>query len=107
MPWGLLATTEFFALALLSGVLVLGKFPGMFDLEWGCFGPTGERTAADVYVGAFAVAGALGWLLVGGLTALAFSTSHRWLALVVPLAWFGVLVLTSLVVAVSIGPLPC
>jgi hypothetical protein len=45
--------------------------------------------------------------LVGGLTALAFSTSHRWLALVVPLAWFGVLVLTSLLVAVSIGPLPC
>ncbi len=107
MPWGGLAALEFFALALLSGALVLVKFPGMLDVEWGCFGPTGERTAADTYVGAFAVGGALGWLLVGGLTALTYSTGHKRLALVVPLAWFGVLVLTSLVVAVSIGPLPC
>ncbi len=63
MPWGGLVAFEFFALALLSGVLVLGKFPGMFDVEWGCFGPTGERTGADTYIDAFAVGGALVWLV--------------------------------------------
>jgi hypothetical protein len=108
MPWGGLAAFEFFALALLSGMLVLVILPGMFDVEWGCFGPTGgERTAADTYVGVFAVGGALGWLVTGGLTAVAYSTGRRGLALLFPLAWFGVLVLTSLIVAVSIGPLPC
>ncbi len=108
MPWGALVAFEFVVLALLSGVLVLGKFPGMFDVAWDCFGPTGgERTAADTYIGAFAVGGALGWLVTAGLTAVSYTADRRWLALVAPLVWFGVLVLTSLIVLVSIGPLPC
>jgi hypothetical protein len=107
MPWGGLVALEFFGLAVFSGVLVLGKFPGMFDVEWDCFGPTATRTAADTYIGAFAVGGALSWLVAGALTALAYSSGHRRLALLVPLAWFVVLVLTSFVVAASIGPLPC
>ena len=107
MPWGALAAFEFVVLALLSGVLVLGKFPGMFDVAWDCFGPTGQRTAADTYIGAFAVGGALGWLVTAGLTAVSYTADRRWLALVAPLVWFVVLVLTSLIVLLSIGPLPC
>jgi hypothetical protein len=64
-------------------------------------------TSADLYIAAFAVGGVLGWLVTAGLTALVYTATRRWLAIVVPAVWFGLLVVVSVIVAASIGPLPC
>ena len=108
MPWGLLTGLEVVALAVISGGLILDVFPSVFDVEWGCGGTSGEmHTAADTYVAAFAVGGALGWLAAAAVTAVLHAAGRRWLALLTPLAWFGVLVLVALAIASSIGPLTC
>jgi hypothetical protein len=89
-------------------MLVLVVIPNGFDVEWGCFGGSGSlHTRADTYVDAFAVGGALGWLIAAGVTAVVYTAGRRLVALAVPLAWFSVLVLAAVGVAASIGPLPC
>lgn len=107
IPWGLLAGIELIALAAVSAWLVLVLIPSAFEVEWSCFGESARHTSADTYIGAFAVGGVLGWLVAAGLTALVHTSSRGWLAVVVPAAWFGVLVIASVAVAASIGPLSC
>lgn len=108
MPWGLLVGLEVVTLAFLSAMLVLVVIPNSFDVEWGCFGGSGSlHTRADAYVDGFAVAGALGWLVATGVTAVVYAVGRQLVALAVPLVWFGALVLAALGVAALIGPLPC
>ena len=105
---GVVTAAEALMLAALSFMLVLNVIPDAFDVKWGCIGHGGfTRTAGDDYANAFAVVGAVGWLAVLGGTALASVTDRRWLAFVIPLAWFSVLTLASLVVTVLMGPQPC
>lgn len=108
MPWGLLAALEVIALALLSGALVLWIIPSAFEVEWACVGVTGaDRSAADTYIDAFAVFGALSWLAVAGATVMAFGVGRNLVAVAIPAAWFAVLTLLAVAISASIGPLPC
>lgn len=108
MPWGFVVGLEIVALAAVSAGLVLDVFPSTFDIEWGCVGPGGElRTSADTYVAAFTVVGGLGWLVATAAATILHGSGRRAVALAIPLAWFGVLVLGALVAAAAIGPISC
>jgi hypothetical protein len=108
MPWGLLAAVEVIAFALLSGALVLWIIPSAFEVEWACVGVTGAaRSSADTYIDAFAVFGALSWLVVSGATVMAYAAGRRVLAAAIPAAWFAALTLIAVAISAAIGPLPC
>lgn len=108
MPWGLVTGLEVVVLALVSAGLVLHVFPAMFDVHWDCSGASGAmHTSADVYIGAFSVGGALGWIIAAAATAILHASGRRLIALVVPLAWFAGLVLLALAIVSAIGPLTC
>lgn len=108
MPWGFVTALEVIGLAFVSAGLVLNTIPSAFDVEWGCVSAKGEmHTSADTYIAAFAVGGALGWLAATAATVFAYASGRRVLALVIPAAWFGLLVLLAWAVAAAIGPLPC
>jgi hypothetical protein len=105
---GWAGTLEVAFLAPLSAVLVLGVIPALFSIEWECsIGYGVVRTAGDEYLSAFAVVGAVGWLAV--LVGMLFAQirEQRELGLLLPLAWFVVIVLASVVAAATIGPAPC
>lgn len=108
MPWGFVTALEVVALAFVSAGLVFSAIPNAQDIHWGCVNAVGDmRTSADTYIAVFAVGGALGWLVATGATVFAYAAGRRWLALAIPAAWFGGLVLSAWAVAAAIGPLTC
>ncbi len=108
MPWGLLAAVELIVFAVLSGMLVLWIIPSAFEVEWGCVGVNGAaRSAADTYIDAFAVFGALSWIAAGAATVMAHAAGRRWLTVAIPAIWFAVLTLLAVAISATIGPLPC
>ncbi len=103
-----LGVIEILLLAPLAAILVLVAIPRMFDIESNCVGTYGvESGAGGSYFDGLSVAGTFGWLLVIVAVLFAHIAERPRLAALLPLAWFAVLVLTALVVAVSAGPLPC
>jgi hypothetical protein len=104
--WG--SALEVVLLAPLSAGLVLGLVPAAFGVEWECSGGYGiVRTVGDEYVSAFAVVGAAGWLAVAVVVLFAQIFEWRRAGLVLPLAWFAVLVVSAIVAAAAIGPAAC
>lgn len=105
---GPLSVLEVLVLGPLAALLVLRVIPSAFGVEWECVGEYGrERVAGDSYLAGFSVAGTLGWIaVIVGVLYAQIGESGR-LAVLLPLAWFVVLVLTSLVVAASMGSQLC
>ena len=98
----------FLLLGLAAALLVLFAFPRAFEIESSCVGATGTRqTAGDTYVAGFVLVGTLGWVVAFLGAIYASIDDRRGLVLLLPLAWFAVLVLAALVVAALLGPVPC
>lgn len=99
---------EFALLAPLAAIVVLDSIPDAFGIESSCVGPLGTvATEGDTYVQGFVVLGTLGWLGVFAGVLAAGIAERRSLALLLPVAWFVVLVLVALAAAAAIGPAPC
>jgi hypothetical protein len=108
LPAGPLAALEMVLLGALAAVLVLYVFPRAFAIESQCVGPTGQvTTAGDTYVAAVVVLGTLGWIGVFLGALYGSIAERRGLVLLLPLAWFVVLVATAFIVAALVGPAPC
>jgi len=104
--WG--SALEVVVLAPLSAALVVRLVPAAFDVEWECSGGYGVvRTAGDEYVSAFPVVGAAGWLAVAIAVLFAQIFEQRRAGLVLPVAWFAVLVVSAIVAAAAIAPASC
>jgi len=107
-PAGPLSMLEILVLGPLAAFLVLRVIPSTFGIEWECFGEYGrERVVGDSYLAGISVAGTFGWLAVIVGVLYAQIAESRRLTVLLPLAWFLVLVLTSLVVSASMGPQLC
>jgi hypothetical protein len=105
---GWLNALEILVLAPLSAILVLGVTPAAFRIEWECsLGYGVLHTVGDEYLAGFSVGGALGWLAVLAGVIFAQISELRAVALLLPLAWFVLLVVASVAVAAAIGPASC
>lgn len=103
-----LSLLEIVVLAPLAAVLALWAIPDAFGIEWSCVGTYGTLTTrGDSFGDAVAVAGTFGWLAVFIAVVFAHIAERPRLAVALPLVWFVGLVGTTLVVAATIGPLPC
>ena len=103
-----LSVVEIFVLAPIAAILALWVIPDAFGIEWSCVGRYGvQGTRGDSFGDAVTVGGAFGWLAVFVAVLFAHIAERPRLAAVIPLAWFVGLVLTTLIVAATIGPLPC
>ena len=104
----MLAAVEIFALGFLAAALVLWAIPSAFEVEWSCLSSTAAvGRSGDTYADGVALAGTLGWLLVGVAALFAIITEQRRLALLVPPVWFVAFVVGALIAAAAIGPQLC
>jgi hypothetical protein len=105
---GLVVLLEFLVFAPLAAVIALWVVPEAFGVESQCVGALGvQRVAGDAYVATIAVAGTFGWLLVLLGEVFARIAGARRLALLLPVAWFVLLVAVALVMAAATGSEPC
>ena len=103
-----LSVVEILVLAPVAAILALWVIPDAFGIEWSCVGRYGvQATRGDSFGDAVTVGGTFGWLAVFVAVLFAHIAERPRLAAVIPLAWFVGLVLTTLIVAATIGPLPC
>jgi hypothetical protein len=105
---GTVGALEIVVLGLLAAYLVLRVVPSAFEIEWDCVSDLGhQRILGDSYLAGVVVAGTFGWLAVGvGVIYAQIAESPR-VAVLLPIAWFGVLVAASLVAAGAMGPQLC
>jgi len=105
---GVLSVLEILVLGLLSAFVVLQLVPATVGIEWQCVGTYGvQRIAGDSYLDAASVVGTFGWLAVAAGVLYAQIAESRRLAVLLPLAWFGVFVSGSVITAISMGPQLC
>jgi hypothetical protein len=105
---GYVAVLEILVLGPLALWIVLRLLPAVFEIESQCFGPAGaQRIGGDTYNAGMVVAGTLGWLLVLIGVVYAQIVESRLVAVLLPIAWFVVLVGGSLIAAVWVGPQLC
>ncbi len=103
-----LALLEIVVLAPIAAVLALWLIPVAFQIEWNCVSGIGaQATRGDDFSNGVAVFGTLGWLLVGIAVLFAQIGERPRLAVILPLAWFVVLVAGTTLAAVVIGPAAC
>jgi hypothetical protein len=108
LPAGALSALAFVVLAPAAAILVLVAIPRGLEIESSCVTPGGvQKTAGDTFVAAFALLGTLGWIVAFLGTIYASIADRRGVVVLLPLAWFAVLVLSALVVAAFLGPVPC
>lgn len=108
VPAGPVSALEFLLFGVAAAVLVLVAIPRSFEIESSCVSSAGvQKTAGDTYIAGFVLFGSVGWV-VSFLGAIYASIAERRdVVLLLPLVWFVVLVLTALVVAAFVGPVPC
>lgn len=105
---GTLVLLEVLVLGPLAAFLVMRVIPSMFGVEWECVGAHGrERVAGDSYLAGMVVVGTFGWLLVAAGVLFARIWESEKLAVLLPLVWFLVLVLSSLAISAAVGPDLC
>ncbi len=105
---GFVVFLEFLVLAPAAAVVALWLVPDAFGIEWNCVGASGvQRVSGDSYAATIAVAGTFGWLFVLMGELYARVAGARRLALLLPLAWFVLLVLTAVIMAAAVGSEPC
>ena len=103
-----LGLLEIVVLGPLAAFLVVYLIPSLMGLDWNCVGAFGpQRLSGDTYIAGVMVLGTLGWLLVAlGVLFAQIAESER-LAVLLPVAWFLLLVLSSLVISAAMGPKYC
>ena len=105
---GPLSLLEIALLGPLAALVVLWLVPSAVGFEWQCLGTSGvERVPGDTYLAAVVVLGTFGWLLVMVGAIYAQIADSRRVAVLLPLAWFGVFVAGSVIAALSIGAQIC
>ena len=103
-----LSVVEILVLAPVAAILALWVIPGAFEIEWSCVGRYGvQATRGDSFGDAVTVGGTLGWLAVFVAVLFAHIAERPRLAALLPVVWFAVLILTTLIAAATIGPAPC
>jgi hypothetical protein len=103
-----LSGLEILVLAPLAALLVLVVVPNGFAVEWDCIGPLGvQATRGDSFGRAVAVAGTVGWLAVLIAMLYAHIAERPRVAVLLPLVWFVVLVVGTVIAAAAVGPAPC
>jgi hypothetical protein len=92
----------------LAAFLVVYLIPSLVGLDANCVGALGsQRLSGDTYHAGMMVLGTFGWLLVAlGVLYAQIAESER-LAVLLPVAWFVLLILSSLAVAAGVGPQSC
>jgi len=103
-----LGLLEILVLGPLAAFLVVYLIPSQVGLDWNCVGAFGpQRLSGDTYVAGVMVLGTLGWLLVAlGVLFAQIAESER-LAVLLPVAWFLLLVFSSLAISTAMGPESC
>ncbi|MGH3128467.1 MAG: hypothetical protein ACRDPX_11145 [Gaiellaceae bacterium] len=107
-PSASLGLVEILVLGPLAAFLVVYLIPSQVGLDWDCVGAFGpQRLSGDTYFAGMMVVGTFGWLLVGlGVLFAQIAESER-LAVLLPVAWFLLLVLSSLAISAAMGPESC
>ena len=105
---GSLGLLEILLLGSLAAFLVVYLIPSLVGLDSNCVGASGlQRVSGDTYNAGMMVLGTFGWLLVGvGVLFARIAESERF-ALLLPVAWFLLLVLSALAIAAAMGPESC
>ena len=95
---------EILVLGPIAAVLVIGFIPSQFGVDWQCVGANGvQRVSGDTYLSGMIVAGTLGWFLVAlGVLFAQIAESER-LAVLLPVVWFFVLVVSAFALSAAIG----
>jgi len=101
---GSLGLLEVLVLGPIAAALVLRFIPSLFGVDWDCVGAYGrQRVAGDTYLAVMVVAGTFGWLLVAlGMLFAQIADSER-LAVLLPVVWFLVLVVSSFAFSAATG----
>lgn len=108
IPAGVVSALGFVVLGPLAAVLVLVTIPDAFQVESSCVTQTGAvATDGDVYAGAFAVLGTLGWFAVFLGVIYASIAERPRLVMLLPAVWFVALVAAALAAAAFVGPALC
>jgi len=102
--YGSLGLLEIFVLGPIAAFLVLRFIPSSFGVDWECVGAYGrQRVAGDTYLAGMVVVGTFGWLFVAlGVLFAQIAESGR-LAVLLPVAWFLLLVLSSFAISAAMG----
>ena len=99
---------EIVVLAPVAAILTLWVIPDAFGIEWSCVGRYGvQATRGDSFGDAVTVGGTVGWLAVLIAVLFANIAERPRLAALLPVVWFVVLVLATLIAAATVGSAPC
>ena len=105
---GSLGLLEILVLGPLAAFLVVYLIPSLVGLDSNCVGALGpQRMSGDTYNAGMMVLGTFGWLLVGAGVLYARIAESERLAVLLPVAWFLLLVLSALAIAAAMGPESC
>lgn len=108
LPTGALSALAFLLLGPAAAVLVFVAIPRGFEIESSCVTAGGsQKTSGDTFVAAFALLGTLGWIVAFLGAIYASIADRRGIVVLLPLAWFAVLVLAALTAAAWLGPVQC
>ena len=104
----MVSAVEILVLAPLTAIFAFWLVPDAFGIEWSCGSVVGiESTRGDSFAETVAVAGTIGWVLVFLGTLFAQIAERPRLAVVLPLAWFALLIGAMTIAATAVGPAPC
>ena len=105
---GSLGLLEILVLGPLAAFLVVYLIPSLVGLDSNCVGALGvQRVSGDTYNAGVMVLGTLGWLFVGLGVLFARIVESERLAVLLPVAWFLLLVSSALAIAAAMGPESC
>jgi hypothetical protein len=108
IPAGPVSALEFLLLGVAAAAVVLLWIPSAFGIESSCVGAAGVLpTSGDTYIAGFVMLGTLGWLGVFLGMLYASIADRNDVVVLLPPVWFLTFVLAALVVAATLGPVPC
>jgi hypothetical protein len=108
VPAGLVSVLAMVVLGLLAAALAAVVIPRLFGIAASCVGTQGwQRSSGDVYFDTVMVVGTFGWLAVAVAVIYASIAEQRGVVFLLPLAWFGALVVLAVTLAAFVGPATC